>query len=427
MTAELRPRHALLLQGPVGPFFARLGRDLRAAGARTTKVNFNSGDDAFYWPGAAGDTVVRFTDPLDGWPAQARALMRRTGSADDVDAVILFGDCRPIHVPAIAIAHELGIPVYVFEEGYLRPDYVTLERDGVNANSRMPRDAAFYRQASVPPAPVTHPVGDAFPLHATWTVLHACAKSFGWWRYPHYVHHRRNDVAYGAFCYARGAARKAFYKVTERGVAEAIIAQRPGRYFVLPLQVYCDSQLSHSDFPSMEAFIEQAVTTFAAHAPADTWLVVKHHPHDVPFRDYRRYLAALGARLGLGERLVYLHDLDLPALLKHARGVVTMNSTVGISALYHRAPVKVLGRALYDIPGLTSTASLADFYRDPGAVDDKLLAAFIRWLRVNTQVNGSFYKRVPQHGTATGLPNALFGAPRRVPHLTLVDDARQRG
>lgn len=394
-------RHALLLQGPNGPFFARLARDLRRSGARTTKVNFNVGDSLFY----RGPDVIAFRDAMDRWPARLREIMVEK----KIDAVFLFGDQRPIHIPAVKLARELGIKVWVFEEGYLRPDYITCERNGVNGNSELPRDPEHYRTRSplLPePAPVT-PVGNTFWHQTLWTILASVAKTFGWFRYPRYVHHRRTNAFYGAFCYTRGVFRKLRYRVTERGVVDGVIAQNDGKYFVLPLQVYCDAQLQHSDFPSMEAMIELVVGTFAQAAPADAMLVVKHHPHDVPFRDYRRFLRRLAQQHGLGERVVYIHDTHLPTLLKHARGVVTMNSTVGPSALFHGTPVKVLGRATYDIAGMTSQKPLAEFFQAPGEVDEALFEAYTRWLKAANQINGSFYRAVDP-ATASGLPASLF-------------------
>jgi capsular polysaccharide export protein len=43
----------------------------------------------------------------------------------------------------------------------------------------------------------------------------------------------------------------------------------------------------------------------------------------------------------------------MPELLTHAKAVVTINSTAGISALMHNKPLKVMGNALYDIKGMT--------------------------------------------------------------------------
>jgi capsular polysaccharide export protein len=38
-------RRTLMLQGPMGPFFERLARTLRAHGQQVWKVNFNAGDE----------------------------------------------------------------------------------------------------------------------------------------------------------------------------------------------------------------------------------------------------------------------------------------------------------------------------------------------------------------------------------------------
>ena len=335
-----RPRlgckHALLLQGPNGPFFARLAKDLRCGGATTTKVNFNVGDSLFY----RGPDVIAFRDSMDNWPQRLREIMVEKR----IDAVFLFGDQRPIHLAATKLARELGITIWVFEEGYLRPDYVTCERNGVNGNSLLPRDPDHYRTSALllpEPGPVV-PVGNTFFAHALWTILASVAKTLGWFRYPHYVHHRRTNAFYGAFCYIRGAFRKLSYRLTERGVVDQVITRSAGKYFVLPLQVHCDAQLQHSDFSSMEAMIEKVVSTFASAALSDAMLVIKHHPHDVPFRDYRRFLSDLARQYKLDDRVVYIHDTHLPTLLKHAHGVVTMNSTVGSAALFHNTPVKVL-------------------------------------------------------------------------------------
>lgn len=393
-------KHALLLQGPVGPFFRRFAEDLRRRGTRVTKVNFNAGDALFF----RGKDVIAYDGKLDAWPAACRKLMTERG----IDAVFVFGDQRGIHRAAIELARELGIAVWAFEEGYLRPNYVTLERHGVNGNSRMPKDAAAYRGAKLPPPREPVPVGNTFGRHAMWTILHSIALTFGFWLYPRYRHHRNSGTFYNAFCWTRGGFRKLKYKLKERKVLERVLSKHDARYFVLPLQVHCDSQLTHSDFPSMEAFIDEVVGTFATSARPDDLLVVKHHPHDTPYRDYTKYLRQLGAKHGCADRLVYVHDLHLPTLLKHARGVVTMNSTVGISALHHRAPVKVLGRAVYDVTGLTSSKPLAKFFADPGRVDHDLYERFVAYLRAHNQINGSFYRRTAALGTVSGLDPATF-------------------
>lgn len=403
MLRDLCGKRVLLLQGPNGPFFRRLAEDLRARGCTVSKVNFHAADDLFY----RGPEVIRFRGELDEWPERLCTILTERR----IEALVVFGDLRPIHQRAIRVAEGLGVAVWVLEEGYLRPDWVTFERDGVNGNSRLSKDPAFYRRvfAELPELPRAVPLGNTFWQQVGWTVLNACAMTFLWFRYPQYRHHRDVNAFRQAFYWVRGALRKLVYAVRERGVLARLVGEHAGKYFLVPLQVHCDAQLRHSPYRRFEDFIEDVVSSFAANAPKDTLLVVKHHPFDRPYRDYRGLLATLGTRLGCAERLVYVHDLHLPTLLRHCRGVVTMNSTAGLSALHHGAPVKALGTAVYDVPGLTSTASLAEFFVDPGQVDVELLAGFVRWLRETNQVNGSFYKRVRALGTVSGLDAAAFG------------------
>lgn len=111
-----RGKGVLLLQRPVGPFFSRLAHDLEAAGATVFKVNFNAGDWLFYRRPA-----FRFKGAMAKWPAWLEALLKRL----DVDVVLLFGDCRPIHVAAHRIAMGRELEAGVLEEGHLRPHYMT--------------------------------------------------------------------------------------------------------------------------------------------------------------------------------------------------------------------------------------------------------------------------------------------------------------
>ena len=58
---------------------------------------------------------------------------------------------------------------------------------------------------------------------------------------------------------------------------------------------------------------------------------------------------------------------------------------------------------------MTSQKPLSEFFVDPGTVDLALVACFERWLREDDQVNGSFYKRLPDFGTECGLDARVFG------------------
>jgi capsular polysaccharide export protein len=388
-------KRVLLLQGPVGPFFARLARDLRAVDAQVFKVNFNAGDWFFYRRDA-----MNYRGTMEAWPAWFEAQLRRL----DIDVVFLFGDCRPVHQAAHRVATALGVEVGVFEEGYVRPDYITLERSGVNGYSRLPRVAQAYN-APLASQPEALPVGNSYWSMVRCGFCYFTIGSLGRPFFPNYVHHRPLNIL-EAFPWLRSVWRKQWYRRAERGAQEQLTGEFKGRYFLVPLQVFNDAQIRvHAPFAGVEEFIENTIRSFAARAPDDTLLVFKHHPMDRGYRDYGRLIRKLARELQLSHRLQYIHDQHLPTLLDHARGVVVVNSTVGLSALFHSAPTKVCGRALYDMSGLTYQGSLDDFWSDAPRhkPDEALYRRFRSHLVAATQLNGSFYRPLQGLQSATGV------------------------
>lgn len=396
----LRQR-VLLLQGPMGPFFDKLARTLRAHDQSVWKVNFNGGDDRFH----NGPGVIRFQGTADTWPSRVRALMLEL----QVDAIVLFGQTRPLHVAAIAEARALGVAVFVFEEGYVRPDFVTLEMGGVNAESSLPRDPAFYRTLNLEPMPKPRPTQQKFGEVAWMAIEYAMAMWHERKHYPHYEHHRCLHPVREGLRWVRGATRKWVSRWIERDVMTELEAlERHKGYFLVPLQVHNDSQiLCHSPYASVGDVIEEVLASFAEHAPEDQWLVFKHHPLDKPYTDYRRQIARRARELGVADRVRYIHDQHLPTLLRHARGVVTVNSTTGLQAMFHGTPVLTLGECLYAIEGLVHPGPLATFWREPGGVDRPLFERFRSYLIRETQLNASFYAEAP------GLPSITETRRRR--------------
>ena len=147
-------RHFLFLQGPHGPFFRQLGRMLIAAGAKVWRVGFNAGDRAF-WP--KDQSFVAFTGALESWEARLAELITEKAITD----IVLYGDTRPIHAKAVAIARARGLTVHVFEEGYLRPYWVTYERGGRGAGRGwLPALTRPWRAARPALEPRSGPAGD---------------------------------------------------------------------------------------------------------------------------------------------------------------------------------------------------------------------------------------------------------------------------
>jgi capsular polysaccharide export protein len=322
-----------------------------------------------------------------------------------VDVVMLFGDCRPIHRVAHEIAHRRGLEIGVFEEGYIRPHYITLEQFGVNDNSPLPRSPLVY--LNNPPPAVEPPLalGKTFYHAVCWSMLYYFVAGLLQPFFRHYRHHRPLNWL-EVLPWLRSFWRKGYYALKERGMTERLTGRYAGRYFLVPLQVHNDAQIQeHSDFGMVQDFIGEVMASFASHASRGRILVIKHHPMDRGYSDYSAFIAQQTKLLGLEGRCFYIHDQHLPTLLNHVCGVVVVNSTVGLSALMHGAPVKVCGRALYDMNGLTFPRPLSKFWREAqhAKPNPRMMKHFHDYLVVHSQLNGSFYKRLPIVASAAGL------------------------
>lgn len=377
------PRQILFLQGLPGDFFNRLAGVLKAQGCEVHRVNFNGGD-LWDWRHSG---AVNYRGTLRTWPAFLARLLRARGITD----VVLFGDCRALHRTARAIAAGLGIQVHVFEEGYLRPDWVTLERGGVNGFSPLPTDPDWCRAIARDLPPVED--GPRLPssLRRRWrdTVIHYTAFVILWLGFPLYHTHRPWHPLVEAVGWLSQLARRG---AAERRSAAATGRLRADGYFVFPLQLDSDSQLrAHSDFDGMQPALAQTLASFAAHAPLRFQIVVKAHPLDNGLVDWRGHAIDYARALGMADRLIFIESGDIDALVRGARGVVTVNSTTGTLALAAGVPVMTLGRAVYDMRGLTHQGTLADFWIDPQPPQADLYDAYCRVLADRCLLRGGFY------------------------------------
>lgn len=385
--AVTRKRSYLFLQGVCSPFFARLGEALRAEGHRVHKVNFNVGD-ALYWRiGGAYD----FRSSIDGLPKFLNNLYAKLEITDQ----LLFGDRRPAHIVAREAGRSRKIRTHVFEEGYFRPFWVTLEQDGVNGHSHLPRTANWYR--AVGPSVPDYGEGEAFRTSFTDRALHDVSyHAAGFWNpilFPHYKNHAPTNAAVE---YAGYVQRLPKLRLIERHDADVVanLLQRAAAFFFFPLQLGSDAQiLDHSRFSNMRQVIELVMSSFAQNVPDDTRLVIKNHPLDTGQCNYQRMVGSLARQLGVANRVDYIESGDLNSLLMHARGVVTVNSTTGLVSLGFGCPTFSLGTPIYQLPGLTCQGRLEDFWRAPTLPDMNLFRLFRNTVIHTTQINGGFYSR----------------------------------
>ncbi|MCC5970618.1 MAG: capsular biosynthesis protein [Pararhodobacter sp.] len=380
-------RRFLFLQGPHGPFFHALGTMLTRAGAQVWRVGFNRGDQ-FFWPRRG---FIPFTAQHDEWPAFFEGVLDEKGITD----IVLYGDTRFVHAEAIKSARARGVTVHVFEEGYLRPWWVTYERSGSNGNSRLMdlsipqmRKALENCEIDLIDAPahwgdMRHHVFYGFVYHAFVLLTN--------WRYRGFRPHRKQTVRQEFGLYLRRLISMPFHAL-ERRVATWRIRTGGFPYHLALLQLEHDSSFQmHSAFSTMSEFLEICIRGFAEGAPRHHHLVFKAHPLEDGRTQIKRDILRLAAEHGILQRVHFVRGGKLAGLLNHARSAVTVNSTSAQQVLWRGMPLKVFGRAVYDKPEFVSTQTLAEFFNTPTRPDSRAYRDYRRFLLETSQLPGGFY------------------------------------
>lgn len=384
MTRLMSHSNILLLQGKMGTFFCRFATFLMGQGKSVHKVNFNAGDAFFY---CHKDKMDNYQGRLEEFHAFLAELI----GLKNTDAVVCFNDCRPYHEIAKVVCQRLGVSFFVFEEGYLRPDYITLEEHGINGYSQFdPALIHTLKKANDTPKFTDNRFYRLCVASAIYYAI-VCA---GQWRYPYYRHYRGLSAWQEALAWIKAPIRKWSRYCHDKRLEQRLIDER--KFYLVSLQVHNDSQITHhSDYDDVVDFIKEVLNSFATFAPKDTYLLFKHHPLDRGHRDYKKLIADMSLALGVCGRVFYGCDMHLPSLMKSSLGMITVNSTTALQSIYHKKPTKIMGRALYDVSGLTDQKPLDEFWANPTAPDHDFYLKFREYLIEQTQLNGSFYGKAP--------------------------------
>ena len=377
----------LFLQGPHGPFFKELGAMLRQAGARAVRVGFNRGDQA-YW-GRAG--YIPFTGQQAEWPDFLETLLTTEGVTD----LCLYGDTRFIHSVAIERARARGITVHVFEEGYLRPWWVTYERGGANGHSRLMSLSVQDMQRALERTEI-----DLIDAPAHWgdmrqhvfygAAYHARVMLLNR-RYKGFRAHRDLPVTAEFALYLKRLLAMPLHAI-ERRLATWRVRAGGFPYHLALLQLEHDSSFQqHSPFATMTEFLAVAIEGFAKGAPRHHHLVFKAHPLEDGRTQVQANIRRLARENGVADRVHFIRGGKLAALLNHARSAVTVNSTAAQQVLWRGMPLKVFGAAVYDKPEFVSTQPLPEFFASPTRPDLRAYRDYRRFLLETSQLPGGFY------------------------------------
>jgi len=377
---------------------------LSETGNTVHRVNFCGGD---WWFGGHAKN-----HRYNGKPDQLRAFYQRLIKKYNITTLLLFGDCRPIHKVARSVAKDQDLTLWVFEEGYTRPGFITCEKDGTNDLSYLPRTPEGLRERArqlkntKPPVQNTH-MTNIMPTRVRMDLAHHLWSLLLKPLYFRFKTHR----PYTMGAELRGWATRLRRRISYHNINSALINRYENpdqKFFMVPLQLNSDFQIrEHSNYESVLDFIREIIASFARSAPKGALLMFKAHPLDNGMIDYRNYIAMAAMKHGIEGRVDYLEGGDLDQFLKHCEGVALINSTVGYAAIKKAKAIKVMGRALYNMPGLTDQNSIDKFWQHPSPPDLSLINAFLKVTLADSQITGDFF-------TKSGIKMAVNGSISRI-------------
>ena len=173
-------------------------------------------------------------------------------------------------------------------------------------------------------------------------------------------------------------------RIVQRAPAKTKLSAMPvvkqtGHYLFVPLQVPGDSQLRlfGGQFRTVPDFID-ALFAAADHLPENWHLKIKEHPTAaISFADQI---------IGRNQRVLLDNSSDTFALVEGSSGVVTVNSSVGLEAMFFDKPVIACGDCFWGIPGVADSAidcaAIASAFRNAETLsfDKELRSAFLNYL-----------------------------------------------
>lgn len=381
-------RSFLFLQGPHGPFFRLLADMVAKSGADVWRVGFNAGDQAFW---SDMSRYIPYRGDLLDWPAEFSGIL----DDKDITDVVLYGDTRGVHAEAIRIAKGRGLTVHIFEEGYLRPFWITYERDGSNGNSRLMDITIAQMQEALAGADMESPMPPAhwgdMREHIFYGALYHWFVMFANGKYPAFQPHRALNVRQEFALHCLRLLKMPRHAI-QRRIATWRIRHGGFPYHLCLLQLEHDTSFQeHSPFSTMSEFIELVVENFALGAPKHHHLVFKAHPLEDGRVKVRSLAMEFARKYGVADRVHFVRGGKLAQLLNETRSVVTVNSTAGQQALWRGIPVKIFGKAVYDQPEFMSNLSLRNFFAGATRPDMAAYRDYRRFLLETSQIAGGFY------------------------------------
>jgi capsular polysaccharide export protein len=398
MSSQTQQPSILLLQGPPSIFWRELAQGFEAAGVKANHINFSFGD-WIYWlkPGARN-----FRRPFSAWAAFLGDFIVEEKITD----ILYYADQLPYHRVAAEVAKLFGVKCHAVENGYLRPDWITLERGGMGRMSHFPDQPGQIATIASQVGPVDMAVRypHKFWQEASNEVVYNLSAYWGRPIFPRYQADKYYDPFFEYVMWLPRMFRR------PRTMPARYLEQDSPPFFMLALQLQSDYQIrANSPYSHLSELLEEVIRSFAEFAPRHVRLVIKQHPMDNGLERWEEVVPRIAGRHGLADRVDFIDKGDINILLPKVSGVIVVNSTVGLHSLTARRPTIALGTAVYDVKGLTHQEGLDSFWTDPTPVDPVLIEQYTKALAASIQIKGDFYNKAGRKVAIAEIVRRILG------------------
>ena len=399
-----RLNKALLLQGPVGPFFRHLQLQLSNARIESKRVTFHAADALF--------SIRDLSTPFKGKAAEWEKWIRTELEFGNYDCVILFGSDRPAHATAIKVAADLQCPVISLEEGYLRSGYVTCELNGNNAGNS---GLLTYQHHDVRESLASRPLEQntkSTNMLVLWSVIYYAVRELTKHSGDIGLYHRKTEgILRETISWSLHYARRKLATFAEANIVNRLSGKECASFILVPLQTPSDVQMQkYANGWTNENLINHCLDALRISTIPQN-IVFKTHPLDKKAHDLSAFIKRKAKAVGLLDRVHILHSGNLSKLTEMSSGMVVINSTSAFSALHHNKPLLVLGKAIYRHQQIVtigaSPADIRAFFNRRFSKPSVNTTNFVNYVKSNALIAGDFYRLSDQSVTASNILNRI--------------------
>lgn len=298
---------------------------------------------------------------------------------------------------------KLNYNTLFFENGYFRPNTITVDSKGINYENSVPRKEKYYLNNN---NKIKDNYGSINKNIKIKNVNFSNSNTFKNKYYRFLFLLKSLNNYYYKFCRFRKnkinfkkKLTKFYYKNMHK-INKKEKSNLPSKYIFVPFQVHDDSQIINysPNINNMRELVDYTYKNIKYFKDKgrlkDTYVIFKEHPVDIGRINYSK----LYKKYNEVPWIIFLKKYNTKKLIKNSRLVITINSTVGIEALQEYKTVITLGQAFYNVRNLViNNKKIDNLSKDIAKAlkfspNEYLVDNFLKYLKFNYNIKGNWKK-----------------------------------